>query len=231
MGSASACAAMGAASTVAARMHNVYWTVNNGTSLYTPLPTMMVNVNSNKATVNVADKVTCSFGGSSVPIVVTASALPFTDVKVSMKKSIATDDAKTDNSVGITPNAGEVATLTVSNPQGILGFKCAAATTTLGKELLYDLAGTDKAVFSLSSTTAAVTGAAAGTKPATPKMTLAAVADKSTSALTVVEGECPGMGGSWINLNPEAYGSTILSAVADVRAANDKFVAGLDGAW
>jgi hypothetical protein len=182
MGSASACAAMGAASTVAARMHNVYWTVNNGTALYTPLPTMMVNVNSNTATVNVADKVTCSLGGSSVPIVVTASALPFTDVKVSMKASIASDDAKTDNSVGITPNAGEVATLTVSNPQGILGFKCAAAVT--GKELLYDLAGTDKAVFSLSSTTCAVTAAAAGTKPATPKMTLAGVADKSTSAVT-----------------------------------------------
>jgi hypothetical protein len=99
-----------------------------------------------------------------------------------MKASIASDDAKTDNSVGITPNAGEVATLTVSNPQGILGFKCAAAVT--GKELLYDLAGTDKAVFSLSSTTCAVTAAAAGTKPATPKMTLAAVADKSTSAVT-----------------------------------------------
>jgi hypothetical protein len=99
-----------------------------------------------------------------------------------MKASIAADEAKTDNSVGITPNAGEVVTLKVGSPQGILGFKCAAAVT--GKELLYDLAGTDKAVFTLSSTTAAVSAAAAGTKPAAPKMTLAMVADKSTSAVT-----------------------------------------------
>jgi hypothetical protein len=39
------------------------------------------------------------------------------------------------------------------------------------------------------------------------------------------------MGGSWINLNPVAYGTTILSAVAEVKAANDKFVAGADDAW
>jgi hypothetical protein len=108
MGDANACADMGTASTTAVRMHNVYWTVNNGTTVYTALPTMMVNVNSNLATLNVADKVTCSLGGSSVPIVVTASALPFTDVKVSMIKSIGTDDAKTDNSVGITPDTNVV---------------------------------------------------------------------------------------------------------------------------
>lgn len=56
---------------------------------------------------------TCSLGGSSVPIVVTTDAVPFTDVKVSLTKSIAEDEAKTDNSVGITPNAGEVVTLKV----------------------------------------------------------------------------------------------------------------------
>ena len=51
----------------------------------------MVTVNGNTATLNVPDAVTCSLGGSSVPIVVTASAVPFTDVKVSLIKSIADD--------------------------------------------------------------------------------------------------------------------------------------------
>jgi len=64
----------------------------------------MVTVNGNKATVNVADAITCSLSGSSVPIVVTVSAVPFADVKVSLIKSIADDTDKTDNSVGITPN-------------------------------------------------------------------------------------------------------------------------------
>lgn len=108
MGSANACADMGTASTTATRQHNLYWTVQNGTAAYTPLPTMMVNVNSNKATVNVASAVTCSLGGSSVPIVVTADALPFTDVKVSLETSIDTDEAKTSKSVGITPNTNVV---------------------------------------------------------------------------------------------------------------------------
>lgn len=62
-------------------------------------------------------------------------------------------------------------------------------------------------------------------------MKLAMVADKSTSAVTQVEGECPGMGGSWINLNPAADAAAILSDVTTVRAANLKFVAGLEGAW
>jgi hypothetical protein len=71
-------------------------------------------------------------------------------------------------------------------------------------------------VFSLSSALAAVTAEAAGTKPAAPTMKLAMVADKSTAATTVVEGECPGMGGSWVNLNPESWGTTILSTVKEV---------------
>lgn len=110
MGSGPACAAMGTASTTALITHNVRWSVNNGTAAYTALPTLMATVNSNSATVNVPDKVTCSLGGSSVPIVVTASAVPFSDVKISLTTSIGTDDAKTDKSVGITPGT-EVVTL------------------------------------------------------------------------------------------------------------------------
>merc|ERR1712019_267309 len=76
MGSAKACADMGTASGTQQSTHNVRWTVSNGTASYTNLPTQMVMVNGNKATINVPDAVTCSLEGSSVPIVVTASALP-----------------------------------------------------------------------------------------------------------------------------------------------------------
>jgi hypothetical protein len=143
MGAAKACGDMGTAATTQMSTHNVRWSVNNGTAAYTNLPTLMATVNGVAATVNVPDKVTCSLGGASVPIVVTASAVPFADVKVSLTTSIATDEKKTDNSVGITPNAGEVVTLKVGANSGILGFTCAATVT--GKELKYKLDGTDKA--------------------------------------------------------------------------------------
>ena len=112
MGSASACADMGTASGTQQSTHNVRWSVENGTALYTNLPTQMVMVNGEKATINVPSAVTCSLEGSSVPIIVTASAVPFTDVKVSLEKSIDTDEKKTDLSVGITPGT-EVVTLKV----------------------------------------------------------------------------------------------------------------------
>jgi len=113
MGQASACADMGTGSGTQMSTHCVRWSVVNGTASYTALPTQMVTVNGATATINVPDKVTCSLGGSSVPIVVTASAVPFSDVKVSLTTSIADDEKKTDNSVGITPNTGEVVTLKV----------------------------------------------------------------------------------------------------------------------
>lgn len=187
---------MGTASTTQMSTHCVRWTVANGTASYTNLPVLHAVVNGNKATVNVPSAVTCSKGGASVPMIITASAVPFADVKISLQTSIADDDKKTDNSIGITPNTGEVVTLKVGTNQGVLGFTCAAAVT--GKELKYKIDGTDKGVFSLSSLLVAVTAADAGTKPATPAMTLAVKADASSAATTVVEGECPGMGASWI---------------------------------
>lgn len=62
----------------------------------------MVTVDGTVQTVTVPDKVTCSLGGASVPIIVTASAIPFSDIKVSLEKSIAADEAKTDKSAGMT---------------------------------------------------------------------------------------------------------------------------------
>lgn len=44
---------------------------------------------------------------------VTANAVPFADVTVALEKSIEANEAKTDNSVGITPNKGELVTLKI----------------------------------------------------------------------------------------------------------------------
>jgi hypothetical protein len=144
MGDSQACADLGTASTTQLSTHFVRWTVVNGTTKYTNLPTMLATVGESKGTVTVPSDVTCSLGGSSVPIVVTADKIPFADIKVSLKVDSTTTAGKTvDNSVGITPNAGEVVTLKVGTDEGVLGFKCATAVT--GTALLYVLDGTDKA--------------------------------------------------------------------------------------
>jgi len=57
-------------------------------------------------------------------------------------------------------------------------------------------------------------------------MTLKFLSDKSKASLTVVEGECPGMGASWINLVPRSWGAKPLASEAEVRAAALKYVAG-----
>lgn len=57
-------------------------------------------------------------------------------------------------------------------------------------------------------------------------MTLKMLTDKSKASSTVVEGECPGMGSSWINLVPRSWGAKPLASEAEVRAAAAKFVAG-----
>merc|ERR1712190_659662 len=88
-----------------------------------------------------------------------------------------------------------------------------------------------KAVFSLSSAVIAVTAQKAGTKPTAPPMKVAMVADKSQAASTVVEGTCPGLGGSWLSLTPTAWGNSVLTSAADVRAAYAKFVPGKEGAY
>jgi len=54
-------------------------------------------------------------------------------------------------------------------------------------------------------------------------MTLAMVTASSTAASVSVEGECPGMGASWISMWPRAMGTTILSSLADVKTAHTKF--------
>lgn len=228
MGAAEACGDLGTASTTQLSTHFVRWTVENGTSKYTNLPTMHAAVGESLGSVTVPSDVTCSLGGKSVPIVVTADKIPFADIKVSLKTDVTTADGKTtDNSAGITPNAGDLVTLKVGTDEGVLGFSCATAVT--GTSLLYVLDGTDKAVFSLSSTSIKVTAQKAPAQYVNPAMKVAGVADKSKAASTVVEGECPGMGDSWINLQPRSWGSKPLASATDVRAAAKKFVKGAEG--
>lgn len=67
---------------------------------------MMVSVGGDTSVVTVADAVTCSLGGSSVPIVVSAAAIPHAGVTVTMaKKTYDTEDTEAvDPSQGITPS-------------------------------------------------------------------------------------------------------------------------------
>lgn len=126
-------------------------------------------------------------------------------------------DKTTDNSVGITPNAGEKATIKIGAEKGILGFKCAAKVT--GKELKYSLKGTDAKQFALSAELITVSAVKAGTKPATAPLTIAMVSADSKSAETVVTGLCPGLGNSWMQFAPYENKATILASQADVEAA------------
>lgn len=47
--------------------------------------------------------------------------------------------------------------------------------------------------------------------------------DKSEAAKTIPDGECPGLGGSWLQFAPLANNAAILTKAADVAAAYAKF--------
>lgn len=111
-----------------------------------------------KGTVNTASTVTCSVGGLSVPIVVSSSVSPHTDVTVKLEKRNTltnSDNTTTELSEGLTAGA-ETVTLTVSVPTGVLGFECASTLNSTVTPLLnYTMGGTNMDSFTLSS--AAVT--------------------------------------------------------------------------
>jgi len=153
-------------------------------------------------------------------MVISSTALPFADVKISLKTSIAADEKKTNNSEGITPNAGESVTLSVSNPSGVLGFKCAAEVK--GTELLYVLEGTDKAYFNLGAGKATVTAEDKPKTQPTAKMALAML-DTSTAAKITMEGLCPGLGAAWIVLAHSDVTHTLLADAAAVKAAQKAY--------
>lgn len=110
MGDAVGCSSMGTSSGTRATTHTLYWTVGNGTEKYTALPPTMVTVTRTKATVNVPSTIKCSYGGSSVPMVVTLTDNPFSDIKVGLKKHVTKDGTtETDNSKGMTIAAASAA--------------------------------------------------------------------------------------------------------------------------
>lgn len=197
MGTATACGALGTATATPATHHFVRWTVN--ATLYTPLPTLEVQVNSNKATLTASNDVTCSQGGSSVPIVVSASALPFTDVKVSLKTvSTVAGNVTTDESKGITLNAGEIVTLGKATPTGVLGFKCATDMDKTKKaKLTYVVAGTDASQFTMTLPITVTAIARPATQP-TAKLDFK-METTSTAASTTMSALCPGQGSAWMS--------------------------------
>lgn len=153
MGDAMGCASMGCSSGTRATTHTVYWTVGNGTEKYTSLPPTYVTVTRTKATVRVPSTITCSYLGSSVPMVVTLSDQPFSDIKVGLKKHLTKDGTtEVDNSKGMTIAAASAAgvAMDVNTDEVVLGFSCAAKPTEakdFGTALAYTLAGTDASVF------------------------------------------------------------------------------------
>lgn len=77
---------------------------------YTELPVLPVSVGSEKGTITTLGAVTCSLGGSSVPIVVTYDAMPIYDVnvKITTVEYDTTVATPVDPSSGLTPNVNKV---------------------------------------------------------------------------------------------------------------------------
>jgi len=173
---------------------------------------------------------------------VSLTALPHTGIEVSLTTVTLAEDAETDPSAGITPDA-TVLTLTADNASGVLGFACAADSETLGNTLNYLLAGTDAASFALSSATVTVTGIEALAAVSNPDLTItpAPSTDTSGAQKTTVTGLCPGLGEGWLAISPvvaDAYAAadaaaatnTFFTTVEEIQAAYPVAVAGMDAA-
>lgn len=193
-GDAKACGQVGVATGTQQASSMVYWTVTQGESaLYTSLPALMVSVKGGKGSVTLPDPVKCTFGGSSVPMMVSVSNKPFTDVTVTLKLDVLAEGAdpttETPKSVGITLGDKKAHQFTKEATTGVLSFKCGAEKTTTATMLVVELTGTDKGSFS-APTEVTVAPGAAGLKIEKPALTLTTEAD-STVSNTNVKGVCP----------------------------------------
>jgi len=220
MGGKSACATLGAASSVAATMHFSYWSVTGkGMS---PLPALCIFVGREKTNVNVPSAVTCQAGGFSFPMVVTLDAVPFTDITVALKEDVDNTDAANpvDNSYGVTIDAASKAGLqfAVGAHEQVFSFECSA--TANATSLKYELTGTDEPNFKLSSAKATITVKPALEDSAQPDktVTVAALTDSSSAGEVIVEGECPGMGASMMYWQPASADATAAADWASVQA-------------
>lgn len=68
------------------------------------MPPLRVSVSGTVESVTVAANAKCALGGRSVPVMVSASAMPHTGVEVSMAKVTVEEGSETDPSAGLTPD-------------------------------------------------------------------------------------------------------------------------------
>jgi len=100
-----------------------------GTTYYTSLPYLLVHVTGESTTWTVASTATCTYGGSSVPLVVSAPVSPFSDVSLTLAvMTVVTGDD--DPSENITPD-GTTITFSTTVTSGVLSFDCGSALSTV----------------------------------------------------------------------------------------------------
>lgn len=106
----------------------------------------MVLVDAVNATVNAPSTASCTLNGTSVPIKVTVSALPFGDITITLKVTTynASVAKPVNPSQGITPTSGEdtIAFSTAVNA-GFMMFACNTTIAASPATLSYSLSGTD----------------------------------------------------------------------------------------
>jgi len=119
----------------------------------------MVEVTDGTSLVSVPATVSCTLGGSSVPMTAMAMASPFTDLTVTLaKKTYDSAAGETDPSLGLTPTTGmDTVAFSTSLEFGFLSVDCAATIADSAK-LTYTLSGTDMSAFALSTAEVTVTG-------------------------------------------------------------------------
>jgi len=100
------CGRLGAAVDSQVSTYLVYWEKDGGES-YTALPSLSVEIRNDVSIVIVASEVTCALGGRSVPILITADAIPHTDITISINYMAydATVPNAMDPSAGLVPDS------------------------------------------------------------------------------------------------------------------------------
>lgn len=148
-GNTNACGLLGTSSTTVSTYYWVEFTKTETTAVYTALPYLKVFVSTGTTTITVPSTAKCALGGSSIPIVVTNTAAPYTSVTLKLEAtSYNTSDTTAKNpSENVTAGA-TVLTFTTVSTSGVLTFTCGASlSATLSPTLNYTIGGTDKASY------------------------------------------------------------------------------------
>lgn len=122
----------------------------------------MVLVDAVANTWTVPTAASCTFGGNSIPIVLTVPAAPYTDVTMKLAAKTYTSGAANPSENITIPTT--TLTFNTAKSYGTLSFSCGASLATTTTPLVsYTKAGTDAAAYTLSGSDVTVTGAAKGT--------------------------------------------------------------------